>query len=68
MCGVQGKMGYKASYDLAIDWWCDYLQFVMCNQTGNDPQEDLAKPGYRPNMKVEKFKKILIFLATFWKL
>jgi hypothetical protein len=40
----------------------------MCNQTGNDPQEDLAKPGYRPNMKVEKFKKILIFLATFWKL
>jgi hypothetical protein len=33
------------------------------------PQEDLAKVGYRPDMKVENFKEHLKkSLATCWKL
>jgi hypothetical protein len=36
----------------------------LCGKTDNHPQEDLAKFGHRPDMKVENFKN----LFTFWLL
>jgi hypothetical protein len=30
---------------------------VLCSQNGNDPQEYLARFGYKLNMKVKIFKK-----------
>jgi hypothetical protein len=41
---------------------------LWCCQTGDHPQEDLAKFGYIPNMKVENFKKPSYILAAYWKL
>jgi hypothetical protein len=41
-----------------------FLQFLCYSQSGNDPQEDLARFGYRPNMKVNFLKHPFIFLAT----
>ncbi len=35
---------------------------MWCGKTDNRPQEDLAKFGHRPDMKVENFKN----LFTFW--
>jgi len=29
-------------------------QLLWCSQTGDHPQEDLAKFGYRPDVEVEK--------------
>ncbi len=39
-----------------------FSSILRCSQTGNHPQEDLAKFGYRPDMKVEKIKNPF----TFW--
>jgi hypothetical protein len=39
-----------------------FLQFLLCRQTGDHPQEDLAKFGYRSEAKVHNFKNIF----TFW--
>ncbi len=40
--------------------------FVLCSQSGNDPQEYLARFGYKLNMNVKIFEKILlIFLVTY---
>jgi hypothetical protein len=33
------------------------VNFVLCSQSGNDPQEHLAKFGYKLNMRVKIFKK-----------
>ncbi len=34
---------------------------MLCySQSGNDPQEDLARFGYKLNMKVNFLKKILL--------
>jgi len=39
---------------------------VLSSQSGNDPQEYLARFGYMLNLKVKIFKKILlIFLVTY---
>jgi hypothetical protein len=45
-----------------------FSSILWCCQTGNHPQEDLAKFGYIPNMKVEKFKKPSYILAAYWRL
>jgi hypothetical protein len=42
-----------------------FLAILCCSQSGDDPQEDLARSGYKLNMKV-KFKEIpSIFLASY---
>jgi hypothetical protein len=41
---------------------CFSFQFLLCSQTGNHPHEDLARFGYKPNVKVEKLKNSF----TFW--
>jgi hypothetical protein len=33
-----------------------FLSILLCNHTGNHPQEELAKFGYRSERKVKKFK------------
>jgi len=38
-----------------------FLQFLLCRQTGDHPQEDLAKFGYRSDAKVRNFKNLFIF-------
>ncbi len=45
-----------------------FFSILWCRQTGDHPQEDLAKFGYIPNMKVENFKKPSYILAAYWKL
>ncbi len=38
----------------------------MCySQSDNDPEEDIARFGYKPNMKVNFLKHPFIFLATY---
>jgi hypothetical protein len=37
---------------------------VWCSQTGYHPQEDLAKFGYGPGMKVKKIKRILLYFGN----
>jgi hypothetical protein len=32
------------------------VDFVLCSQSGNDPQEHLARFGYKLNMKVKSLK------------
>jgi len=32
-----------------------FFPILLCDKTGDHPQEDLAKFGYRPDMKVEIF-------------
>ncbi len=39
-------------------------QFLICRQSGDDPEEYLARFGYRMNIKLENFKHPSIFLAT----
>jgi len=34
-----------------------WVNFVLCSQSGNDPQVYLARFGYKLNMKVKIFKK-----------
>jgi hypothetical protein len=36
----------------------------MWSQTGNHPQEDLAKFGYRPDVKVEKIQNLSYIFGT----
>jgi hypothetical protein len=36
----------------------------MINQTGDHQQEELAKIGYRSDMKIKKFKNPFHILAT----
>ncbi len=49
-------------------WQSLVFQFLWCSQTGDHPQEDLAKFGYKPYLKVENFKNPFIFLTTRWNL
>ncbi len=42
-----------------------FLQFLCNSQSGNDPEEDLVRFGYKPNMKVNFLKHPFIFLATY---
>ncbi len=42
--------------------------FLLCSQSGNYPENDLAKFGYILDMKVEEKKNPSIFLATYWNL
>ncbi len=45
------------------------FSILLCSQTGNHPQEDLAKYGYRLDMKVDlKKNESLYILATCWNL
>jgi len=39
---------------------------VWCSQPGHHPQEDLAKSGYGPGIKVKK--QTFIFLHPYWNL
>jgi hypothetical protein len=39
-----------------------FLRILLSRQTGDHPQEDLAKFGYRSDAKVHNFKS----LFTFW--
>ncbi len=41
------------------------LSILCCSQCGNDPQEDLAKFGYKLNMKVNFLKHPSIVLANY---
>ncbi len=41
------------------------LSILWCNQSDHDLQEDLAKFGYRLNMKIIFLKHPFIFLATY---
>ncbi len=43
---------------------CFFLSILWCSQNGNDPQQDLAKFGYKIHMKLKKFKHPSIFVAT----
>jgi hypothetical protein len=55
--GTQGGVGPGFFlFFLAILW--------RSHHTGNHPQEELAKFGYRSERKVKKFKNAVIFLAT----
>jgi hypothetical protein len=38
---------------------------LCCSQSGDDPQEDLAKFGYKLNMKVKFLKHPSLILATY---
>jgi hypothetical protein len=38
----------------------------MWSQTGSHPQEDLAKFGYRPDVKVKKIKN-LSYVVELWQ-
>jgi hypothetical protein len=40
---------------------------LWCSQTGDHPQEDLAKFGHIPHVKVENLRSVCI-LATWWNL
>ncbi len=42
-----------------------FLAMLCYSQSGNDPQEDLARFGYKLNMKVNFLKNILLY---FWLL
>jgi hypothetical protein len=37
---------------------------MWCNQTGDYPQDNLAKSGYRENMKVENLKNHMFWLPA----
>jgi hypothetical protein len=41
------------------------FSILCCSQCGNDPHEDLAKFGYKLNMKVNFVKHPSIVLATY---
>jgi hypothetical protein len=41
-----------------------FYPILWCSQTGDRPQEDLAKFGHIPHVKVEKFKIYLYFGYT----
>ncbi len=41
---------------------------LWCSQSGDNPENNLAKLGYIVDVKVEKKQNPSIFLATFWKL
>jgi len=36
----------------------------LCRQSGDDPEEYLARFGYRMNIKLENFEHPSVFLAT----
>ncbi len=38
-----------------------FVAISCCSQSGDDPQQDLAKFGYKKNMKVKKYEKIKSF-------
>jgi hypothetical protein len=43
--------------------------FINCSSSGDHPSDDLARLGYRLDMKVKKEnQKLSIFLATYWNL
>ncbi len=42
--------------------------FLLCSQSGDYPENHLAKFGYVLNMKVEEKQNPSIFLATYWNL
>jgi hypothetical protein len=42
------------------------LQILWHSQSGDHPLEDLAKYGYKPNMKLQNFNHPFKFLATYW--
>jgi hypothetical protein len=44
------------------------LRILWCSQSGDNPENNLAKFGYIVDVKVEKEQNPSIFLATFWKL
>jgi hypothetical protein len=48
------------STQININLW-PFFPILWCSQTGYHAQEDLAKFGHRPNMKVWKFKNPLYF-------
>jgi hypothetical protein len=52
------------STQININLW-PFFPILWCSQTGYHPQEDLAKFGHRPNMKVELFKNL--FIGSCWK-
>jgi len=39
---------------------------LWCNQTGDYPQDNIAKSGYRENMKVENLKNPFMFWLPAW--
>jgi hypothetical protein len=46
-----------------------YFREIFCySQSGDDPQEDLTKFGYKLNMKINVLKHPPIFLATYLNL
>jgi hypothetical protein len=47
-----------------VGYGCFFLGSILCcSQSGDDPQEDLAKFGYRLNMRL---KHPSMFLATYF--
>lgn len=42
------------------------ISSLWCNQTGDYPQDNLAKSGYRENMKVENLKNLFMFWLPAW--
>jgi hypothetical protein len=54
------KKKIKFSQKLHPKGFC-FLQFLLCRQTGDHPQEDLVKFGYRSDAKVHNFKNLFIF-------
>jgi hypothetical protein len=42
-----------------------FLAILCHSQSDNDPQEDLAKFGYKLNMKVKLYNILLYFLTTY---
>jgi hypothetical protein len=41
---------------------------LACCQSGDHPENNLAKSGYILDMIIEKKQKISIFFATYWNL
>jgi hypothetical protein len=39
---------------------------LWCNQAGDYPQDNIAKSGYRENMKVENLKNPFMFWLPAW--
>ncbi len=50
---------------MVTQWFFFFLAIFCYSQSGDDPQEDLAKFGYKLNMKINVLKHPSIFLATY---
>jgi hypothetical protein len=60
ICDVKNTQGNSHKLCVCV---CVCVCFV-CHHTGNHPQEELAKFGYKSERKVEKFKIPAYILAT----